>query len=213
MNERERQQFETKLRNLRTTLQRELDACRALGEAPKLSEEDLYDGGLIRKELDLLAKLIVDFAKAAFAAAVSVSTSRASFEACKAEIDQIRDRFKHYIPSLGRRLLNIKSNPETQAIKRVSASDAEWALVQLGMIIEEAEFDFVAGDLDGSIRPTNDQLDDWLAACGTQNSKTAWKLTQQQTQIAVPLKKHFDERWRIRTGGRGPGRPGAKDKI
>jgi hypothetical protein len=211
MNERERQQLEIRLRNKRADLDGAIVEFRAANPLSDQSAEDSWAGVRARRELDLFGEHFVAFARGAFEIAMSISICRKSFEIARDAIKPVKERFEPHIVLTSLQLSRLKTDKTNSTANQAAIRKAASAIAALDRLVEEAEFDFALPSGLINRHPNNELLDEWIRECGTQNSKEAWRLVRGQSNISVPSKVHFDERWKLITGSRPRGRPRTKN--
>lgn len=213
MNERERKQLETKLRNRMAELDAELDAFRALHPVFRHSDADFEEGKVLREELDLIASLSVKFAQSVMAAAAAVSLSRSTFEVSKNAIDQMKARMALVSSDLTQQLNRIQPARENELANCRAVQNAEKALTRIEQIIVEAEFDFAARTTRIGKRPTDDLIDQAIRSCASGNMDNAFDEIRDRPEFLSLTRDTFRERWRIVRDNPTVGRPPSKPRI
>lgn len=211
MNDRERQQLDLKLRNRRAEFEAARDEFRASNPVFRQSDEDNWSGRPIRKELEQIAGLLTQFAKAVMTDARGVSKARAAFDKAKGTADCLKHELAPHTDWLIARLDRHKTDERNASKNRRAIRSAQKAWVEIDRIIAEAEFDF---DLDEHPpQPSEKAVKAWIKNCPTNNSKAAWRLVKDQKEMPRPSKAFFEACWVAVHGKRTRGRPPKEVQI
>lgn len=207
MDVRGRQRLIQKLEHKEISLQCDLDTFRTRFKREASGNDHFDPGHALRSELDSITFWLEDFARFALETARSISPQRWTFELAVERIGRTLQRFVPHAHVCALQLRRTDTREKTKILNDEAIGRVERAFAVVEELIAEAEHDFQPKHTTEARQPSVDDLDDWIRACGTSNSKTGWDLIGRQADLRKPTHAFFMERWRVLSRGRRRGRP------
>lgn len=195
MNKRERQHLLTKLKNKSDLLESSLIELRK--QIRYISDEEFWPGCAICRELEFVADYIENFVQFSLVVAKDISRDHAAFEIATEQADQLLKRFEPHVEVLTMLLRREKAGRLHKQLHEAAIAKADGARSRITALISEAEFGFDRPTLSKKSMPPNADLDAWIRNCGTNNSRIAWRLVNNQLEILHPSWKVFWDRWKV----------------